>query len=130
MNTQPSITLTRHDVDRLNTMLDDERGGARHFLVERLEEEVRRARIVEPTAASGVVTLNSRVEYENLESGQRRVVELVLPSEAEPGRARLSVLTPLGCSLIGLRPGDTFTWDVGLHRWRLRVISVREVDAS
>ena len=124
MQTQPPITLTRPDVKRLNALLDHERGGSRDFLVERLEEEVQRARVVEPSAGGGVVTLGSRVEYENVESGQRRVVSLVLPEDADAGSARLSVLTPLGCSLIGLRPGDTFTWDAGAHRWRLRVLSV------
>lgn len=125
MQTQPPITLTRPDVKRLTALLDHERGGTRDFLVERLEEEVQRAVVVEPNAAGGAVTLGSEVEYENMESGQRRVVRLVLPEDADPAHARLSVLTPLGCSLIGLRPGDTFTWDAGTHRWRLRVLSVR-----
>lgn len=123
VQSQPSITLTRPDVERLNAMLDHERGGHSDLLVERLEEEVRRAVIVEK--AAGVVTLGSQVEYENVESGARRVVCLVLPQDADVASGRLSVLTPIGCSLIGLREGDTFTWDAGTHRWRLRVISVR-----
>lgn len=120
---QPPITLTRPDVERLNTMLEHERGGHSDLLVERLEEEVRRAVIVE--RAAGVVTLGNQVEYENVDSGARRVVSLVLPEDADVASGRLSVLTPIGCSLIGLRQGDTFTWGAGAHRWRLRVISVR-----
>ncbi|MDP1825254.1 MAG: GreA/GreB family elongation factor [Archangium sp.] len=120
---QPPITLTRPDVERLTELLDHERGGNRDFLVERLEEEVSRAVIVE--RAPDVVTLGSRVEYENLESGERREVVLVLPEDADAATGRLSVLTPIGCSLIGVRQGETFTWDAGAHRWRLRVPSVR-----
>lgn len=124
MQTQPPITLTRPDLERLSVLLANPAHGVRHLLLERLEEEVQRAVVVEPSAAQGVVTLGSRVVYENLESGQRREVTLVLPEEAKAGTERLSVLSPIGCSLIGVRQGDTFVWDDGHHR-RLHVISVQ-----
>ena len=126
--TQPPITLTRVDLERLSELLNEPEGKVRHLLVERLAEELHRAQVVSPSHAKGVVTLGSRVLYENLESGQRREVTVVLPSEAEAGTNRLSVLTPVGCSLIGLKQGDTFTWDDENHRWRLLVVSVKHPD--
>lgn len=129
MTTLPPITLTRTDLARLDALLEQDFDDSRHPLLERLEGELRRATVVEPSAAAGVVTLGSRVLYENLESGQRKEVELVLPAQAKPGTERLSVLSPVGCSLIGLREGDVFTWDAGNHRWRLKVLEVRPAPA-
>ncbi|MDP2270884.1 MAG: GreA/GreB family elongation factor [Archangium sp.] len=125
MLTQPPITLTRPDFDRLNSLLERAGASVRHLLLDRLEEEVRRASVVEPSKAVGVVSLGHRVVYENLESKQRREVVLVAPEDARAGTEFLSVLSPIGCSLIGLKQGDTFAWDDGPRRWRLQVISVR-----
>ena len=125
MQTQPPITLTRPDFDRLNSLLDRAGASVRHLLLDRLEEEVRRADVVDPSQAVGVVSLGHRVVYENLESKQRREVVLVAPEDARAGTEFLSVLSPIGCSLIGLKQGDTFAWDDGPRRWRLQVISVR-----
>lgn len=124
MQTQPPITLTRPDRERLENLLKDA-GGVRHLLLERLEDEVGRAQVIEPAAADGIVTLGDRVVFENLESGQRREVVLVPPGDARAGTEFLSVLSPIGCSLIGLREGDTFVWDDGPRHWRLQVISVQ-----
>lgn len=124
MQTQPPITLTRPDFDRLNDLLERAGASVRHLLLDRLEEEVRRADVVEPSGAHGVVSLGNRVVYENLESGQRRAVVLVAPEDARAGTEFLSVLSPIGCSLIGLKQGDTFVWDDGPRRWRLQVVSV------
>jgi len=125
MQIQPAITLTRPDADRLTTLLAQDDGHVRHLLLERLADELDRARVVETSGAAGLVTLGSRVTYLNLESGQQREVVLVLPEDARPGTPYLSVLTPIGCSLIGLREGDTFSWDDGRHSWRLKVLSVQ-----
>ncbi|MCC6333143.1 MAG: GreA/GreB family elongation factor [Myxococcales bacterium] len=126
MSPQPPITLSRADAARLGGLIEAAPASARHLLLERLEHELHRAHIVEESSTAGVVTLGSRVEYEHVESGNRREVELVLPEDAQPGTTRLSVLSPLGCSLIGLREGATFTWDDDVHRWRLRVVAVRK----
>lgn len=125
MQIQPPITLTRLDVDRLTTLLAQDAGHVRHLLLERLEDELHRARVVESGAPTGLVSLGSRVTYRNLENGQCREVVLVLPEDARPSTAYLSVLTPIGCSLIGLSRGDIFAWDDGRRSWRLEVLSVQ-----
>jgi regulator of nucleoside diphosphate kinase len=123
MQTQPPITITRPDAERLHDLISQAGGEVRHLLLERLEEELQRADVVD-VPPRGVVKLGSRVMYENLETGQRREVVLVPPRDARAGTEFLSVLTPVGCSLIGLKQGDVFAWDDGPRRWRLQVISV------
>jgi regulator of nucleoside diphosphate kinase len=123
---QPDITLRRSDLERLQRLLSDVDEHTPVLLIERLETELLRARVVDD-ASSGhdLVTLGSRVEFESRGTGKRRVVTLVLPEDVE-GPETLSVLTPIGCSLLGLRVGDVFTWHDGVRRWQIEVLTVEQ----
>ena len=59
---------------------------------------------------ASVLTMNTRFELEEPDTGERRVLTLSYPDDAHPEDGSISVLSPLGCSLIGLRPGDTAQW--------------------
>jgi len=59
---------------------------------------------------ASVLTMNTRFELEEPDTGERRVLTLSYPEDAHPEDGSISVLSPLGCSLIGLRPGDTAQW--------------------
>jgi regulator of nucleoside diphosphate kinase len=85
---------------------------------EPLRGKLRRARVV-PSAAvpPDVVTLQSTVTLEDAATGQRTVVSLVYPAEADAARGRLSVLDPVGMELFGARLGDL----IGAGAARLRV---------
>lgn len=106
---EPSITLTRHDVERLEQLIRTRQAnGARQRLLGQLESELRRARVVAPEDVPGnVITMNSTVVFFD-EQGQRWQFDLVYPEEAGPGR--LSVLSPMGVALLGLTVGDTIDW--------------------
>jgi regulator of nucleoside diphosphate kinase len=49
--------------------------------------------------------MNSRVRYRRARGGSAREVAVVYPDDAAPDRARVSVLSPIGVSLIGRRAG-------------------------
>lgn len=57
-----------------------------------------------------VVTMRSTVEFQDEKTGERHVVELVYPKDADIGAGRLSILTPVGAGLIGLRTGQSISW--------------------
>lgn len=63
-----------------------------------------------PQIDPSVVTMYTQFELEEQDTGDRRVLALCYPEDAEPSSGFISVLSPLGCSLIGLRPGDTAQW--------------------
>ncbi len=88
-----------------------------------LAEELSRATVVpEEHMPKNVVQMYSRVTYLDERSGERYVVELVLPREADPGRGRVSVLAPVGSALLGLEEGDAIEWPFPYgHTRRLRV---------
>jgi regulator of nucleoside diphosphate kinase len=121
----PEISVSAQDVERLTRLLDTLSEGQR-AAVRGLEVELSRAHVLAPARIpDNVVTMNSRVVYEDVESGAAREAVLVYPDEADAGCDRISVLAPLGSALLGLRVGQAIDWPLGRgqHR-RIRVLSL------
>ena len=57
-----------------------------------------------------VVTMYSQVIVEDLASGKRQRLTLCYPADAEPHLGFISVLSPVGASLLGQRVGATARW--------------------
>jgi regulator of nucleoside diphosphate kinase len=93
-----------------------------------LGEELDRAIVIgEDDAPRGFVRLGSRVEYRDLASGRTRTVQIVAPDQADIDANRLSVVTPVGAAVLGLRAGDAFSWTAGDGRPRdLVIVSVSD----
>ena len=89
-----------------------------------LEERLEAARIVEPQPGNGRVDIGERVGLRDLDSGERVELVLVGPHEADPSADRVSVLSPLGKAVVGLRRGQIASVDAPLGRRRLRVVAV------
>lgn len=73
--------------------------------------------------APDVVTMYSQVEIAFVDSGLRQKVTLCYPADAEPVRGFVSVLSPIGSALLGLRVGD-------LAHWRLPNGEVRAAEVA
>lgn len=71
-----------------------------------VEERLRWVRVVAPCLGNGRVDLGERVRVRNLASGRPLEVELVGPFEADLAAGRVSVVSPLGRALVGLRAGE------------------------
>ena len=90
-----------------------------------LERELARAEIVAPEdIPADVITMNSRAELLDLDSGERMEFTLVLPIDANIDANRISILAPLGTAMLGYRVGDEFAWKVPYGVRRLRVTAV------
>jgi transcription elongation factor GreA len=70
----------------------------------------------EEAAASGVVTVGSRVEVER-EDGTRHEFEITSVGGVSPD-------SPVGQALLGKAPGDEIEVDAPRGRWRARIVSV------
>lgn len=118
MGEQPSLYLTQDDLERLSQLLDKQGGR-----FARLEGELARAVIVSRgEIPHDVVTMNSRVLFENETTGERREVTLVYPHEADIDTGKISVLVPVGTALLGLRVGQSIDWELpsgDTHRYRI-----------
>jgi len=90
-----------------------------------LAGELERAEIVAPDAVPpDVITMNSRAELLDLDTGERMEFTLVLPEEAELGERKISVLAPVGTGMLGYRVGDVFERRTPYGVRRLKVIDV------
>ena len=90
-----------------------------------LGQELERAGIVAPERAPvDLVQLRSIVTFTDLERAAQHTVQLRRPGRPTESRS-ISVATPVGAALVGLRAGDTFRWRS--PRGRLRSLRVDHV---
>jgi len=89
-----------------------------------LEGRLRSARLVEPRLGNGRVDVGERVRVRNLASGERLDLELVGPLEADPAAGRISIASPLGKAIEGLRRGEIADVDAPRGRLQFRVLAV------
>lgn len=97
-------TLTDLDYARLAKLMGQQHPPA-------LDDLLTNANITSARAVhADVVTMNSRVELADVRTQQRQVFTLCYPRDAEPAAGRISVLSPVGIGLLGLRTGDVAKW--------------------
>jgi regulator of nucleoside diphosphate kinase len=121
------IHITTQDKQRLEDLLVEVQASdpRKHGDLKALTQELRRAVIVDPKDVfSDVITMNSRAEMRDLESGETVAFTLVFPSEANIDEEKISVLAPIGAGMLGYRVGDEFEWNVpgGLRRMKVMKI--------
>ena len=63
-----------------------------------------------PAIPASVVTMNSRVLLQRDPAQPPSSVTLCYPTDADAARGFISVLSPLGASLLGLEAGDVARW--------------------
>jgi regulator of nucleoside diphosphate kinase len=128
MLTHQTIVLTQNDYSRLKQLLaalsrqtEGTQGG-----LETLEEILDLARVVQPEKVpANTVTMNSRVMFEDVRSGEKGTVTIVYPAEADVSTRRISILSPVGAALIGEAQGAEVELPVphGQTR-RIRIVDV------
>jgi len=96
--------------------------------IELLWRELQRAVIVDSRhAPADRIRLHSRVQYTDLVRPKHRTASIVGPLEPALGPAAVSVLSPIGAALIGLRQGAVMPWLAGQNRLQVfRIDSVRD----
>lgn len=121
MNTSPLYIAT--DVHAKLSLLLAALDPRQNSSAQKLRLELDRAVIVDPKAiAPTVVTMGSRVEIEDLSTGEVDEYTLVYPEHADVDARRLSVLAPIGTAVIGCSQGDEMNWITpgGPRRIKLR----------
>ncbi len=72
-----------------------------------------------------LVTMNSHVVYEDVDTGEEHKVILVYPEDAEPAEGKVSVLSPIGTALLGESQGNEV--ELPLHHGHARRIHINRV---
>jgi regulator of nucleoside diphosphate kinase len=110
MTTQPEITISSLDCDRLYDLIEtlSKKNVAG---LEQLEEELTRANVVEPSEMPPtIVTMNSTVKFLVASTGKEFELTLVYPKDADNSGKTISVIAPVGSALLGLSIGDEIEW--------------------
>jgi len=122
-----SIYVTSQDKQRLRDLLavtaasDPRQQGD----WKELTEELTRAIIVEPSEVPpDVITMNSRADLVDLDTGETVTFTLVFPQDASVEEEKISVLAPIGAGMLGYRVGDEFEWNVPQGIRRMKVAKV------
>jgi regulator of nucleoside diphosphate kinase len=125
--TERAIYITEFDLQRLKRLLQQTDGfnnPDKKYLKD-LERELDRATVVDPAAVpASVVTMNSKVRFKDLESGDETVYTIVFPEESNVGQGKISVVAPIGTALLGYKVGDTVEWKVPAGYRRLQIKEV------
>jgi len=118
------IYITGYDMERLRALIEIYGGDDTPYL-DRLEEELDRAMIVDPKdIPADVVTMNSVVRIKDLDTGEEKSFALVFPNKTGIGEKSVSVLAPIGTALIGCREGDSIDWDVPGGTKRIQIVQI------
>lgn len=105
-------TITDLDHVRIQSLLRRQAAaGAASAQAEELAEMIDVADQVRPQEiAADVVTMYSKVRVADPAGGAERSLMLCYPPDANAAQGAISVLSPIGTSLLGLRVGDTARW--------------------
>lgn len=128
---KPTIILSADDYERLSTLANAARKRMPE-LADELADEIGRARVLaKGKHPQHIVRMNSEVEFRDDTTCKVHRVTLVYPEEADISQRKVSVLTPVGTALIGLRNGDSITWQTPNGELReLTVLSIGQADAT
>jgi len=95
-----------------------------------LEERLRSTQLVEPRLGNGRIDVGERVRLRDLASGARLEIELVGPFESDAAAGRISIASPLGQAIVGLRRGQIAQVDAPRGRLQFKVLAVEVEPAS
>ena len=104
-------TVTELDQVRLFSLLRRQFGAAPSPLSEALTDVVDNADVVTPQeVGADIVTMGSRLAIVDGASGMRRELTLAYPEDVDVAAGCISILSPIGTALLGLRVGDEAQW--------------------
>ena len=128
------IQITQLDLERLQKLLLDAQATdyRKSEYLEKLKIELNRADVVAPKdIPNDVVTMNSTVCIEDLDTQEQEIYTLVFPEDANVREGKVSILAPIGTAMLGYEVGDTFEWEVPAGKRNLLIKKILyQPDAS
>lgn len=120
----PGLVLGEGDYSKLMSLVSAMQARLPE-VADDLIAEIERAEVVDAAdVPEDVVRMGSTVEYQP-DGGQARRVTLVYPTEADIDAGKISVLTPIGTALLGLKVGDRIGWQA--RNGRTQELTIRAV---
>ncbi len=106
---QPARLLTELDHIRISKLL--QRPGASPQTQAAVDDLIHSAELISSyKVPANVVTMYSQVLLSDGQTGEQRKLTLCYPHDADPAAGFVSVLSPVGAGLLGLKKGSTARW--------------------
>ena len=98
-------------------------------LAKKLQEELERAEVFDPTRYSGdKVFFGTKVSIRNQDNGETEEYTILGPWESDPSNGIISYMSPLGNGLLNSKAGDEINYTVGDQKRTYKVLTVAKVD--
>lgn len=89
-----------------------------------IQQRLRSVRVVRPRLGNGRIDVGERVRVREVSSGRSLTLELVGPLESDLAAGCISVSSPLGRALVGLRKGEIASVEAPSGRFGFEVLAV------
>jgi regulator of nucleoside diphosphate kinase len=120
--TKNKVIIRNKDYDKLYSLTEKNPGD----IADLLETELNRARVVsDDKLPTDVIAMGSTAVFKRRDSDEITRVTLVYPADADMQARKISVLSPVGAALIGLRVGGEIDWP--MPNGKLAHLEVMEV---
>lgn len=106
------IFITPDDKARIISLIDksDTEHSRDTSYIKALEREVNRAKVIADTQTDKFITMNSKAIL--LIDGVPEEVTLVYPEDINHKENKLSVFSPMGTAILGLKEGSSIDWKI------------------
>ncbi len=116
--------ITESNLERLQSIVEiasEEYGG----YLKGLEKTINRAKVVSPKKVPpNVITMNSMVRLQDLDTGEEKICVLVYPGKTRNTPNGVSVTTGIGTALIGRRQEDVIEYDGIAGSRRVKILEL------
>ena len=126
MVTEKTIYITASDKARLQLLLNNPGGNKLRFrAVSNLADELEMAIITAPQdIPNDVITMNSSFVISDPNGGKPMNCTLVYPGSADYAAGRISIVSPLGASLLGRSVGSEVEYQAPAGTFKVRVDAI------
>lgn len=127
-NRRSKLVIKSSDYEKLQSLIERINSSS----AEMLEAEIIQAKVVvDNKLPADVVAMGSTVTFKRKDSEETTKVTLVFPGEANLEEKKISVLTPVGSALIGLRTGGEIDWPMPNGKLsHFEVVAVEQIQAA
>ncbi|MHA3788968.1 GreA/GreB family elongation factor [Flavobacterium hauense] len=120
----PIPTLSFNDYTTLRELIKNNTNSKIDKEVKQLSRELDRAVVNKTEPIDTVVKIGSNVEIEDIKTGQRLKVNIVLPQNSNIKEGKISVFAPLSIALIGFKINDKVVWEMPAGVKNIKIITV------
>ncbi|MDN3637487.1 GreA/GreB family elongation factor [Simiduia curdlanivorans] len=116
-----SVYLKKSDYLKLINLLKVEFNSD---AIRALEDEIDRAKIIaDDSIGTDIVCIDSLVTFLDIDSEKEITVQLVMPADASIENSKISILSPIGSALIGLKKHGYIEWPMPTGKIRRMCIT-------